>query len=337
MPVSQAARLCSDGVFLSVDSSAYGYAAHQIKALFLRFSPAVQMVSVDEAFIDVSGSLRTFGSPSEIAGQIKAAVKDEIGITCSVGIGPNKLIAKLASGLDKPDGLTILITPEEIAGRVYKLPIGKLWGVGPVTEKYMVSKGIVTIGDLAQADAARLRRDLGVRGQYLAERARGVDDRQVLDEEEQADEKSISHELTLDKDTSDVIMLKSLLLTLTEKVVVRVQRGSWLVGTVALRLRFADFQTITRQHSFERATDDLELMFTAVRELLPLQAIARKRVRLIGARASSLVPCNDPAQADLFADAVPAKRQQLDDSIKHLRDRFGDAIITRAGTMIVGE
>ncbi len=333
MPIAQAVQKCKDGVFLSVDPSAYGYAAHQIKEIFQRFSPAVQMVSVDEAFIDITGSQRTHGTPVDIALKIKSAVKQEIGITCSVGIGPNKLIAKLASGLEKPDGLTVLLSKEEIARRVFPLPVGRLWGVGPVTEKYLISKGIVTIADLACAEPENSKKKLGVRGQYLAERARGVDDNLVLDEEEQPDEKSISHECTLDQDTVDPRLVHSLLLKLAEKVVCRMQDGGWLARTVALRLRFANFETITRQISFDKPMDDFKMIFESVCDLLPVQDIVCKRVRLVGVRASNLVKEGTTNQGNLFETEGAPKRERLDQSIKSLRNRFGNNIITRVGTM----
>ncbi|TFH64437.1 MAG: DNA polymerase IV [Candidatus Zixiibacteriota bacterium] len=335
MPIAQAARLCPDGIFLTVDPSAYSFAARQIKVIFLRFAPSVEMVSVDEAFIDITGTLQRHPSPREVALQIKRTIYREIGITCSVGIGPNKLIAKLGSGLEKPDGLTIIFG-EDIEKRLYPLPVGRLWGVGPVTEKYLTSKGIKTIGDLARVDAQRLRRELGVKGVYLAGRARGVDDSIVLDDNSRPDEKSISHEYTFERDTSDLNQIHATILALTEKVVVRMQKGEWLAGTVALRVRFSDFKTITRQKAIREPTDELHSIFLTVRGLLPSEDVVLQGVRLVGVRVSHLVHRSVPGQSELFDCPISSKYRNLSDTIKQLRDKFGDAIITRAGTRIVG-
>jgi DNA polymerase-4 len=334
MPIAQAVGLCPDGIFLTVDPLAYNFAAKQIKAIFLRFAPSVQMVSVDEAFIDITGSLRHY-TPREVALQIKGAVYREIGITCSVGIGPNKLIAKLGSGLEKPDGLTIIFG-EDIEKRVYPLPVGRLWGVGPVTEKYLTSKGINTIGDLALVDAESLRREVGVKGVYLAGRARGVDDSIVLDDKSRPDEKSISHEYTFDRNTCDLNQIHAMILALTEKVVVRMHKGDWLAGTVALRVRFSDFKTITRQKGVSEPTKDLRAIFQTARGLLPTQDVVSQGVRLIGVKVSHIVHLHSENQSELFDCTISSKSRSLSDTIKQLRDKYGDTIITRAGTRIVG-
>jgi len=336
MPIAQAVRLCPEGVFLSVDPTAYSFAAKQILAIFLRYSPAVQMVSVDEAFIDITGNLRQYGSPGEVALEIKRTVYREIGITCSVGIGPNKLIAKLGSGLEKPDGLTIIFG-EDIEKRLFPLPIGKLWGVGPVTEKYFTTKGINTIGDLAGVDARQLQRELGVQGLYLAGRARGIDDGDVLDGDSQPEEKSISHEYTFDRDTNNLNHIHSMILVLTERVVVRMQNGEWLAGTIAIRVRFSDFKTITRQRGVREPTDDLRVILQYARSLLPVQDVESQGVRLVGVRVSHLVHRKSETQSELFDDRDSIKFRNLGDTIKQLRDRFGVTIITCAGTKMARE
>jgi DNA polymerase IV len=336
MPIAQAVRLCPQGVFLPVNSSAYGTAAKQIKEIFQRFSPAVQMVSVDEGFFDVTGIVKDIDAAREYALLIKRTIRSEVGITCTIGIAPNKLIAKIGSAMEKPDGLTILFG-DDIERRLYPLPANRLWGVGPVTEKFLQTKGIQTIGDLARADADWLRRELGVHGVQLAERARGVDDRAVLDDEYQPDEKSISHEHTLDKDSRDIEQLHALLLALADKVVMRMQRGGWLAGVVALRLRYADFKTITRQKALSEPTDDSRIVFQTVRGLLPVEAIVRQGVRLIGVRVSKLSQKDDTGQVELFNDPANIKTQSLDERVRQLRDKFGDDIVVKAGTKLARE
>lgn len=333
MPIAQAIRLCPHGVFLPVNISACNTAALAIREIFLRFSPAVQMVSIDEGFLDVTGIIHGLDSITDYAMRIKQTIHEEVGVTCSIGVGPNKLIAKIGSGMEKPDGLTILFG-DDIKKRLYPLPANRLWGVGPVTEKFLISKGIHTIGDLARADAEKLRRELGVHGVSLAERSRGVDDRAVLEDDLQPDEKSISHEHTLDRDSTDVDQLHALLLALTDKVVTRMQRGGWLAGVVALRLRFADFKTITRQKKLSESSDDSRLIFRNVRGLFPVERIVQQGVRLVGVRVSHLTQKADNSQEDLFNRVEGDKSRGLDERVRQLRDKYGDSIVVRAGTRI---
>lgn len=333
MPISQAVRLCPQGVFLPVNGAAYGKAAKQIKTIFQRFSPAVQMVSVDEGFIDVTGVVRELSAIRDYALQIKQAIRSEVGITCTIGVGPNKLIAKIGSAMEKPDGLTVLFG-DDIEKRLYPLPVNRLWGVGPVTEKFLLSKGIQTIGDLAQADADWLRRELGVHGVNLAERSRGMDDREVLNEDLEPDEKSISHETTLDHDSTDIDQLHAILLALTDKVVMRMQRGDWLAGVAALRLRYANFKTITRQKTLAEPTDDARLIFETVRPLLPVERIVQQGVRLIGVRVSRLTQRKEIAQGELFTSPENDKAHCLAEKVRQLRDKFGDDILVKAGTKL---
>jgi DNA polymerase-4 len=204
-----------------------------------------------------------------------------------------------------------------------------------VTEKYLTSKGINTIGDLARVDAKQLRRDLGVKGIYLAGRARGVDDGIVLDDNSRPDEKSISHEYTFDRDTFDLNQIHAMILAMAEKVVVRMQKGEWLAGTVALRVRFSDFRTITRQKAVPEPTEDLRAIFQTARGLLPSQDVVSHGVRLVGVRISHLVNRHSENQSELFDCPISSKSRNLGDTIKQLRDKYGDAIITRAGTRIV--
>lgn len=336
MPLAQAYRLCPQGIFLRGAPVSYVRASTQIKEIFERFTPLVEMVSIDEAFLDLSGTERLIGAPSEVAQKIKSTIRKEVGITCTVGIGMNKLIAKLASGLEKPDGLTI-ITPDQIEERLYPLSVDRIWGVGPVTYKKLHKLGIETIGDFARCDAEKLNRMLGNVGEVLSERSRGIDDLPVLDEQSQPEEKSISHAHTLAQDTSDLELIQSMILTLGEKVVIRLQRGNWLAGTVGLILRFADFQTISRQKTLAQPTDDLREICETVRAYVPKKDVATKKVRLVGVRASSLTPNIREGQIELFGGSDNRKKRSLDLSIMELRERFGEVVITHAGTMLFAE
>jgi nucleotidyltransferase/DNA polymerase involved in DNA repair len=333
MPSAQAYRLCPEGIFIQGHFEVYGQASRQIKEILTRFTPLVEMVSIDEAFLDLSGTERLLGPPPEVARKIKAAILAGVGITCSVGIGPNKLIAKIASDLEKPDGLTI-ITSDQIAERLYPLPVSKLWGVGPVTYEKLRRQGIATIGDFAARGPNEVCSILGEFGLSLLEWAKGCDDRRVLDEESETDEKSISHELTLEQDVSDLEYIQSLILSLAEKVVIRMQKQGWLAGTAVLRVRFANFETITRQKALAKPTDDLREIYETVRQLVPTKAVAAKRVRLVGVRVTKLTHRSHDGQTELFSKSDDTKRERLDSSLKKLRDQFGDVVITRAGTML---
>ncbi len=329
MPAAEAYRHCREAIFLHGDFSAYHYASNLIHDTLAQFSPAVEMISVDEAFLDLSGTERLLGAPREVALQIKAAIFERVGITCTVGIGPNKLLAKLASGLNKPDGLTI-IEPETIETQVFPLSVDKVWGVGPVTYERLLRHGVRTIGDLANLNAATLKLALGEFGFSLAERARGVDDRHVALIDEEHIEKSISHETTLAKNTFDPDFLHALIAGLTEKVVIRLYRGGWLARTVGIRMRYPSFKTITREQTLAAPTDSYGEILSTVAKLVPVDRVVSKGVRLIGVRSSRLIQREELRQLELFDDGR-AKEERLNATIHDLRTKFGNGIIKRAG------
>ncbi len=329
MPSGEAYRRCREAIFVHGDFSSYRYASHLIEEILLRFSPAVEMISIDEAFLDATGTERVFGPADQLAVRIKQAVRDEIGITCTVGIAPNKLLAKLGSGLNKPDGLTI-IEADKIIETVYPLPVDKLWGVGPVTNERLQRHGIRSIGDLATLNAPTLRMLLGDYGQVLAARARGEDDRHVADHDEVHFEKSMSHETTLGHDSYDPEHIHALMAHLAEKVVIRLYRGGWKARTIGMRLRYPDFKTITRDKTLTQATVDYSEILSTASALVPTKEVINKGVRLIGVRVSNLVQESDQPQLELFAEEEQ-RQAQLNRSLHNLRTKFGDNIIKRAG------
>lgn len=328
MPAAEAYRRCKEAIFVHGDFSSYHHASHLIEEILLQFSPAVQMISVDEAFLDATGTDKIHGSPVEMAMKIKYAVRENVGITCTVGIGPNKLLAKLGSGLNKPDGLTV-IEPDQIESKVFPLSVDHLWGVGPVTYDHLIRHGVKTIGDLAELNHSSIKSLLGDHGTTLAARARGDDDRAVPDHDEVHFEKSISHETTLGQNTHDPDHLHSIMAWLTEKVVIRLYRGEWKARTVGIRVRYPDFKTITRDKTLAHPTVDYSEILSTAASLVPTQQIVNRGVRLIGIRTSNLIHSSELAQLELFNDKQ-RRQEDLDKSVYSLRAKFGDKIIKRA-------
>lgn len=335
MPAAEAYRHCREAIFLHGDFASYNYASRLIEEILVQFTPAVEMISVDEAFVDLTGTERLLGSPREVGLRIKDAIRSRIGITCTVGIGPNKLLAKLASGLDKPDGLTI-IEPDSIEAKVYPLAVDKIWGVGPVTYERLLKHGVRTIGDLASLNHATLKIVLGDFGFSLAERARGIDDRHVALIDEEHIEKSISHETTLGQNSFDPEHIHSLIAALTEKVVIRLYRGGWVARTIGIKLRFPSFKTITRDHTPGEPTDVYNEILATAAALVPTDKVVSKGVRLIGVRTSHLLQREELRQLDLFG-AAKQKNAKLSKTIHDLRSKFGNGIIKRAGGLEADE
>ncbi len=328
MPAAEAYRHCREAIFLHGDHASYSYASELIREILIGYTPAVEMISVDEAFVDLTGTERLLGPAREVALSIKEAIHSRIGITCTVGIGPNKLLAKLASGLNKPDGLTV-IEADKIAEQVFPLAVDKIWGVGPVTYERLARHGVHTIGDLAGLNLATLKILLGDFGHTLVERARGIDDRHVALIDEEHIEKSISHETTLGKNSFDPDHIHSIMAALTEKVVIRLYRGGWLARTVGIRLRYPSFKTITRDHTLGEPTDNYPDILTTASKLVPTDKVASKGVRLIGVRTSNLIHREELRQFDLFS--ARQKQDDLSRTIHKLREKFGNGVIKRAG------
>ena len=282
MPLRTAHKLCPQAVFLPVDYREYARVSARIKAILRRFSPVIEDVGIDEAYLDISA----LPDPSSrIARAIKQHIFDETGLTCSVGIAPNKLLAKIASDLEKPDGVTIL-TQADIATRIWPLPVRKLQGVGPVTQSRLEAMGITTIGKLAAVPRERLVSVFGpAHGAYLWQAARAQDDRPVLTHREP---KSHSREITFQRDVADRSTLLRALAALSRRVAGELVAARRRGRTVGIKLRFADFETHTRLKTLVGATDAEAVIFAAARECLERIALDRK-VRLLGVRVGALI------------------------------------------------
>lgn len=281
MPLRTAFRLCPDAVFLPVDYAAYSAVSHTVKAALAAVSPVLEDAGIDEAYLDVSALP---GSAEEIGREIKRRVHEATGLTCSVGIAPNKRLAKIASDLEKPDGLTIL-AEEDAAERIAALPVRKVPGIGPVTEAHLARLGVRTIGALARLPAARLLAEFGAaRAEFLYEAARGIDPRELVTHWEP---KERSRETTFQKDTRDVQAIRRTVAELAREIAGELRADGYRGRRVGIKIRFAGFDTHTRQHTLEEPTDAVEPIrraaFACLRRL-PLD----RPVRLVGVRVGEL-------------------------------------------------
>lgn len=331
-PIATAARLCPQGVFLPVRMWRYQEISQQIFQIFQRFSPLVEPLSLDEAFLDVTGSTRLFGTPEEIATKIKEQVVEETGLTVSAGVAPSKFVAKIASDMQKPDGLTIV--PEgKVEEFLEPLPIEKLWGVGKATRKILAHLGVRTIGDLGLLSSKLLVRKLGKQGLHLYLLAKGVDEREVEPEREV---KSVGHEDTYPIDISDLKEARKQLLSLATRVAKRL-RGYGLVGkTVTLKVKYYDFVQITRSITLGEPTDDNRKIFQTCCDLLEKTEVGRRPVRLLGISLSQLSDSDETKQLALFAVEEPDRSRRLNKALDTISEKFGDKAIV-PGTLLEGK
>lgn len=323
MPVGQALRLCPTARIVPPDFTRYQAVSAQVMEIFQSITPLVEQLSIDEAFLDVRGVRRLWGSPGEIAALIRRRVRDEVGITCSVGVAATKHVAKMASTVSKPDGM--LVVP---AARTQEFldprPVGAMWGVGPKAAEALQRRGIRLIRDVREAPPEALERAVGpALGHRMQDLARGLDARAV--ETERA-EKSVGHEETFDRDIDDADLLRSELLRLADRVGARLRTSGWHAGAVAIKIRFADFTTLSRTVSLPEPTDvGQRIGETAI--ALFAQIERRDPVRLVGVRAEKLRAAGTSAMA-LWDDDEDQRR--LEGALDDARARFGIGMITRA-------
>ena len=325
MPMVTARRLCPAGIFLPVRMQHYAEISQQIRDIFLSFTPLVEPLSLDEAFLDVHGSERLFGSVPEIARKIKDRIKSETCLTASVGIAPNKFLAKLASDFGKPDGFVIL-EEEYVTAFLAPLPVSRLWGVGPKGEKRLHALGLRTIGELAALPEATLVGHLGEMGRHLWRLANGIDNRTVTPDR---DAKSISTETTFETDINDRDVLRRWLLDLVDHLAARIRQSGLLLRTVDLKLRSAEFRTRTKAMTLPEATDITDVIWRAATELLSRSLTPDMLpVRLLGVGASNLTK-QEGTQQDLFATNARRRASSLDRIVDAIRDQFGSGAIRR--------
>ncbi|HVM29366.1 MAG TPA: DNA polymerase IV [Candidatus Limnocylindrales bacterium] len=321
MPLRTAGALCPEGVFLPVDGRRYSGVSRQVMAILRRFTPAVEQVSIDEAFLDLSGTDLLLGSGEQVARRIKAAIREELALTASVGIAINRLVAKVASDLRKPDGL-VVVAPGTEASFLAPLPIERLWGVGQATRRRLAEYGVTTIGDLAELPDELLRRRFGAHGPELAARARGID---VSPVGRDAAARSISQEHTFEVDTADWAVIEGTLLALSEGVGGRLRADGLWAATVGVKIRDSAFNTMTRQRTLAVPTNVTEVLWLTSLELVRREVHGMK-LRLVGVGAYNL---SARQQLALFDDPNPRRRRAME-AADLVRQRYGPRALRRA-------
>jgi len=327
MPSAVAKRLCPHAIFVKGSFEQYKADSAKVFEILESYTPLVQPVSIDEAFMDVTGSLGLFGPPEAIATQIRDRVRSELRLTCSVGVAPNKFLAKLASDLNKPDGMAV-ITPENLRATLDPLPVSRLWGVGPSAEKSLHRLGVRTIADLHALPLDVLRSRFDDFGEHLWNLARGLDDRPVHTDREA---KSISHEHTFAQDLEDPDAVRAVLADEAEQVARRLRRHARFARTVTVKIRFGDFETVTRSHTLDAPTDRTDTISAAARALFDQWARAFRPVRLIGVGVSNLTDA--AGDAGLFDADESEKRRAVDKATDAIAAKFGKRAVQRASAI----
>jgi DNA polymerase-4 len=330
-PLREAARLCPDAYFISASHGAYGDYSTRLFEIFSRYTPKVEPTSVDEAFLEITGMQRHFASPVELARQLKADVQRELGLTCSVGIAPNKLLAKMASSEHKPDGL-FRVDADQIAEWLAPQPVGRLWGVGEKTEQALARIGIETIADLQGLSVEALSRRFGKWGRVMYRMARGIDPTPVLAAHERPQEKSVGHEHTFEEDTADPVLWHATLLALSDRVASRLRRHGLRGRTITLKFRTDTFRTTTHADSLDEPTDSEHVIFGVACRLLEDLSPGGRKVRLLGVSVAKLSRTTDAVQTSLFDRTPGGKRRSVTHTVDRIRERFGPDAIERLGT-----
>ena len=327
MPMFQALEKCPHAVVLPVRMKRYKEVSRQIMAVFSTFSPLVEPVSIDEAFMDISGCARLFGEPEPMAYAIKQAVAGRFGLTCSVGGAPLRFLAKIASDMDKPDGLTI-IHEDEVDDFIAALPVAKVPGVGRRTLDVLASMGIQKLGDVAGCPKDLLVRRLGKFGHRLRDLASGKDPTGVAG---RSAAKSISSEETFSKDLKDKSAMKPVLLRHAQDVGRQLRGKNLKAACVVLKLKHDDFKLVTRSHTLDRPTESTEVIYRTAADLLDKYRLVRP-VRLMGVGVSGLSGASKPIQSCLFEKDARKNEswEKVDRTVDRILDRFGDRAVRRA-------
>jgi DNA polymerase-4 len=329
--MSVAKRLCPHAAVVPGRFDRYREVSAAVFRLFHEVTPLVEPLSIDEAFLDVTGSLRLLGAAEGIARRLKDRIHSETGLTASVGVAPNKFLAKLASDMNKPDGLTV-VRPDEAERLLAPLPVGRIFGVGPKTAARLEGVGVKTIGDLRAVPLEVLRRRVGGEAERYRELAAGIDDRPVVPDSEA---KSIGQEETFGADLADQGEVRDVLLRQVEAVAARLRRHGLRGRTVTVKIRFGDFQPVTRRCTLPRPTDATADLWRAAREQFDRWAEGGEAgggfrpVRLIGVAAGGLATA--AGQMELFADPAAERQRRLDAAVDAINRRFGRGTVRRVG------
>ncbi|WP_426998945.1 DNA polymerase IV [Pseudarthrobacter sp. N5] len=331
MPMVIAARMCPSAVIIEPRHKLYYEVSAQLMAIFESITDLVEPLSVDEAFLDVSGAIRRLGSPRDIGELIRRRVANELGITASVGISANKFVAKIASTRCKPDGL-LLIEPDETVPYLHSLPVNALWGVGAKTAEVLARMGIRTVADLAATPVSSLKKVLGATGEHVHRLAWGIDPREVTPVRL---EKSIGAEETFAVDTADDVLLQRELLRLSHRTAERLRSSGLVARTVALKVRYADFSTVTRSRTVHTPVDSAQLIFAVVIQLLESLGDRSMTVRLLGVRAEQL---EEAAQTSLQLsfDRRDDNWRAAERALDQVTEKFGTRSVLPAALMNPG-
>jgi len=327
MPAARARRLCPHAVFIRSRMDRYAQVSQTLRALFARYTPLVEPLSLDEAFLDVTSSLKLFGDAESIARRIKDEIRAELGLVASVGVAPNKFLAKLASDLDKPDGL-VVVPPDSIEEFLAPLPVSRLWGVGKVASRALADIGVRTIGELRTSPDELLEGRLGRWAGHLKQLSCGIDDRRVVPD---GQAKSLSHETTFAEDIDDSEILGSWLLELTEQVATRLRRHALRARTVFIKVRYADFNTVSRSESLDAPTQVTRVLYRSAARLLDGELGARARpVRLLGMGVGNITG-ETLEQGELFEQTSLEQQRRIDTVVDAIKSRFGGRSLRRGG------
>lgn len=327
-PMAVAKRRCPHAVVMPGRGWRYREVSDQVFALFHQVTPLVEPLSIDEAFLDVTGSVQLLGKPEEIARELRRKIHAATGVTASVGVAPNKFVAKLASDMDKPDGLTV-IPQEKVAEILGPLPIGRMWGVGPATEARLVNLGILTFADVRRRSLSTLSEQVGSYAERLWRLSAGEDDRPVVPDHEA---KSIGHEQTFGEDLRDPRHVRQVMARQVEQVGVRLRRHGFEAKTVTVKIRYGNFETITRSTTLAEPTASTDRIWRAARGLFDRWAEAGYRpVRLIGVSTSHFG--GGEAQLGLFEDRRAELRGRIDSTTDRIKEKYGKAAVLRAAAL----
>ena len=329
-PIATAIRLCPDGIFMPVRMSRYKEVSRQIFGIFHRFTPLVEPLSIDEAFLDLTGAERLMGQTKVIAKKIRETVLKKTGLTVSAGVASSKFVAKIASDIDKPDGLTV-VPPDRVMEFLDPLPIKKMWGVGKITQQALARLSVKTFKDLRQIPVEILEKKFGERGTAMHLLSMGIDERDVEPERET---KSIGHEQTFMKDILNPDQAKKEILSLANRVAQRMRREKVRGNTVSLKVKYSDFTQITRAATLPEPTDDSMEIYSISCRLLKKTAVGKRPVRLLGISLSQLSTLENEKQLFLFAqDKEYQKRKNLNTALDSICNKFGEKSI-RPATLI---
>jgi DNA polymerase-4 len=329
MPMMRARRLCPQAVVLAPDHEAYARVSRGVMEVFGSVTPLVEPISLDEAFLDVRGAARRLGTPRQVAEWIRATVEDEQGITCSVGVAGSKFVAKLASARCKPDGL-LVVPVDDVVAFLHPLPVGALWGVGGRTEEVLRQLGLHTVGDLAHTPVTTLTRALGSAvGGHLAALAWGRDDRRVVPHEP---DKSVGAENTFGTDVDDPAVVTRELLRLSERTAARLRAAGQVGRTVSLKIRFADFTTLTRARTLPEPTDVGRTVYETALALYTALGLERARVRLVGVRVEGITDAGT-APRQLLLGAPEHGWREAEQAVDRASRRFGPGAV-RPATLV---